>query len=397
MTRLSAQERTLVALRFFENKSAAETAMLLGIQEWAARKRVERAIEKLRRFFMKRGVDVSGAAIAGAVSANSMQAAPAGLAAMVSAQAFSGATSTTAAVIAATKTMAMTTLQKTIIATALVATVGAGIFEAQQKSEAQKQIQSLLQWQNSVNDRFAQLQRERDEATNQLGGLIAENARLKSNANEHELLKLRGEVTQLRTAKAQNESSDPTDQAAKAAAAKVKQMQQWLEQNPDKKIPEFQYLTAQEWLRGANYSGDFKTDDDIDRATSQLRRDAKRTFANLMGDALDSYIAANNGQLPGDISQLQAYFNPPIDGTMLQRYQLLQTGNLSDLSANAPVIAEKAPVDDKYDSLFQISATGFTYQGTGSDQGKATAYVDGSGKGDFWPKTTKKIKPFERQ
>lgn len=391
MARLSEKERTLVALRFFENKSAAEAANLLGIQEWAARKRVERAMEKLRRFFMKRGMAISGAAIAGAMSANSIQAAPAGLAAIISANVFSGTTFTTAAVVAATKTIAMTTLQKSIVAAALVVTVGAGVFEAHQNSESQKQIQSLQQQQNSLNGQLAQLQRERDDASNQLGGLIAENAQLKSNANKHELLKLRGEVTRLRTANAQIDSNDPTDVAAKAVAAKVKQMKQWLEQNPNKKIPELQYLTAQEWMRGANYTTDLKTDDDFDRALSQLRRDAKRTFANSIGAALADYIAGNNGQLPTDISQLESYFNPPIDGTILQRYQLLQTGNLSGIPNNEPLIAERAPVDDQYDTLFTISATGFSYQGTG------TSIVNGSGKGDFGANTTAKLKPFERQ
>jgi uncharacterized protein (TIGR03435 family) len=80
MARLSEKERTLVAFRFFENRSAAETAALLGIKEWATRKRVERAVEKLRLFFMKRGVVVPAAAITTAISANSVQAAPVALA-----------------------------------------------------------------------------------------------------------------------------------------------------------------------------------------------------------------------------------------------------------------------------------------------------------------------------
>ena len=45
MARLSEKERTLVALRFFEKKSGAETAALLGIQESAAHKRATRALE----------------------------------------------------------------------------------------------------------------------------------------------------------------------------------------------------------------------------------------------------------------------------------------------------------------------------------------------------------------
>ncbi len=391
MAKLNAADRALLVLRFYENKTGAETAALLGIGEDAAHKRVARAIEKLRNFFAQRGVTISGAAIAGAVSANSIQAAPAGLAAIISATALSGTTIKTAAVIAATKAIAMTTFQKLAVTAALTVTIGAGIYEAKKASDARAEVQTLQQQQAPLAEQIQQLQKQFADSTDRLANLLAENAQVKSSSTGNELLKLRGEVTQLRTANAQNDSNDPTDQAAKGGAAKARQLKQWLEQNPNEKIPELQYLTAQEWLRGTSYSGDLKTNDDFDRALSQLRRDAKRTFAYSMGEALANYIAGNNGQLPGDISQLASYFQPPVDGTILQRYQLLQTGNLSDIPNNEPLIAEKAPVDDQYDTLFKISATGFSYQGTG------TSWVNGSGKGGFGTNIMAKIKPFERQ
>ena len=392
MDKLAASDRTLLVLRFYENKTAAETAALLGIREDAAQKRVARAVEKLRRSFLQQGVTVSGVAIIGAVSANSIQAVPAGLATIISSTVLSGATTTTAAGIAATKAIAMTTLQKTLITAALVATAGTGIFEAHQATQLRAQNQSWQQQQAALTAQVQQLSQSLTDTTDRLTGLVAENAQLKSNSNERELLKLRGEVTRLRAVNAQNEPTDPAEEAAKSNAAKVKLLKQWMEQNPNEKIPELQYLTAQEWLRGATYSGDWKTDDDFGRALSQLRRDAKRTFVYLMGKALANYIAGSNGQLPGDISQLEPYFNPPIDGTMLQRYQLLQTGNLSDFPNNAPLIAEKAPVDDQSDSLFTISATGFSYQGTGT-----TPWVNGNGKGEFGTNITAIIKPFEKR
>ena len=209
MEKLNAADRTLLVLRFYENKTSTEAAALLGIREDAAHKRVVRAIEKLRKFFMRRGVTISGAAIAGALSANSVQAAPAGLAAIVSSTALSGTTITTAAIVAATKTIAMTTFQKTIITATVVVTAGAGLFEAHQNSESQKQIQNLQQQQNLLNEQLAQLQRERDDATNQLGGLLAENAQLKSNSNQHELLKLRGEVAAARRAASDTAAKTP--------------------------------------------------------------------------------------------------------------------------------------------------------------------------------------------
>ena len=80
MTRLNEKERTLLALRFFENKSGSETAALLGIQEYAAHKGASRALEKLRKFFMRHGVSSTTAIITVAISANSVQAAPVALA-----------------------------------------------------------------------------------------------------------------------------------------------------------------------------------------------------------------------------------------------------------------------------------------------------------------------------
>ena len=80
-----------MVLRFFQNKSAAEVAATLKTTEAAAHKRVNRALEKLRKFFTNRGVTLTATVIAGAVAANSVQAAPTGLAVTISATAVKGA------------------------------------------------------------------------------------------------------------------------------------------------------------------------------------------------------------------------------------------------------------------------------------------------------------------
>ena len=93
----------------------------LGIGEDTARMRVKRAVEKLRKFFAKRGVVLSTAAIAGAVSAGSVQAAPAGLAKTATALAFTnGATagaSTLTLIKGALKLMAWTHTKTAIVVT----------------------------------------------------------------------------------------------------------------------------------------------------------------------------------------------------------------------------------------------------------------------------------------
>ena len=85
METLGRKDHDALVLRFFENKNFAEVGAALGTGADNARMRVNRALEKLRKFFTKRGVTLSSVAIAGAVSAHSVQAAPALLAKTVTA------------------------------------------------------------------------------------------------------------------------------------------------------------------------------------------------------------------------------------------------------------------------------------------------------------------------
>ncbi len=77
---LGTKDRHAVLLRFFEKKSFAEIGLALGGNENSARVRVVRAVEKLRRFFHRRGVAVSATALSGLLLSNAVQAAPAAVA-----------------------------------------------------------------------------------------------------------------------------------------------------------------------------------------------------------------------------------------------------------------------------------------------------------------------------
>jgi RNA polymerase sigma factor (sigma-70 family) len=74
---LSHTDRNAIILRHFEDKTFRQTADSLGIAEDAAKKRVTRAVEKLRRFFSRRGVELSAAAMAAALTDTHAQTAPA--------------------------------------------------------------------------------------------------------------------------------------------------------------------------------------------------------------------------------------------------------------------------------------------------------------------------------
>jgi len=126
---LGEKDRQAVLLRFFENKSLAEVGATLNAGEDTARKRVSRALEKLRKFFAKRRIISTTAIIAGVISANSVQAAPAGLATTITATAVKGsavAGSTLALVKGTLKLMTYTKL-KLAVGVAIIVLLGAGM------------------------------------------------------------------------------------------------------------------------------------------------------------------------------------------------------------------------------------------------------------------------------
>ena len=199
MAALDEADRAAVLLRYFENQSLRDVGQQLGVGDDAAQKRVSRAVERLREFFAKRGVSVGAGGLVVVISANAVQAAPVGLAVTISAAALAGTAATTSTLIAATtKTIAMTTLQKTLVTATVAVLAGAGIYEARQASQLREQVQTLQQQQTPLAEQLDKLQSSFTDATNRLADLLAENARLKSNPYQSELLKLRGEVGVLR-------------------------------------------------------------------------------------------------------------------------------------------------------------------------------------------------------
>jgi RNA polymerase sigma factor (sigma-70 family) len=133
MGSLGETDRNAVVLRFFENKTAREVATALKMSEAAAHKRTHRALEKLRKIFTKRGVVSTAAIIAGAVSANSVHAAPISLGKTIStaaaAKGVAASASTLTLVKGTLEFMAWTKTKMAIVTTAavLLTTGGTGL------------------------------------------------------------------------------------------------------------------------------------------------------------------------------------------------------------------------------------------------------------------------------
>ncbi len=87
INQLGTEDRQAILLRFFEQRDFRSVGEALGSNEEAARKRVNRALEKLHLFLKHRGVVFSIASLGTALSTQAVSAAPVGMAAGIAASA----------------------------------------------------------------------------------------------------------------------------------------------------------------------------------------------------------------------------------------------------------------------------------------------------------------------
>jgi hypothetical protein len=124
MARLNEADRHAIVLRFIYGKSMKEVGAALGGSESAAKMRVNRALEKLHTIFIRRGINSTTATLAGAISANCVQAAPATLAKTVTvvalAKGATASTSTLTLIKGALKIMAWSNAKTAVVATVAV-------------------------------------------------------------------------------------------------------------------------------------------------------------------------------------------------------------------------------------------------------------------------------------
>jgi hypothetical protein len=245
----------------------------------------------------------------------------------------------------------MNKMQKTLIAATLAAAIGIGIYEARRTAHLLEQAQALLLQKDSL---AMQLQQERDETAHKLAAAQPQTGPPRGDLSD--LMKLRAQVAKLRDDArelAQLKAAAATDHATaaemKSWLERVNRLKEKLGQAPDQKIPELQFLTDQDWLDAVRNIKQMETDAEFSQALSALRSSAKDEFAHMLQNALSSFAQANNGQSPVDWSQLQSYFASTVDDSLLQRYQLTQTG----------VVTEKpTPLDDQDDVYYQVTMNG---------------------------------------
>ncbi len=138
---LKETDREAVLLRYFENQPFAEVGVRLGLNENAARMRVERALEKLRAVFAKQGI-TAAAALASVISANAVQMAPANLAATLTTASLASAGTGTLTLL---KIMTATKLKLGFSAIVVAAVTTALVVQHQAQIKLREENQSLQQ------------------------------------------------------------------------------------------------------------------------------------------------------------------------------------------------------------------------------------------------------------
>jgi len=352
MDALDEADRGAILLRYFQNKTLREVGEALGTSEDAAQKRVSRAIERLREFFTRKKITLGAAGLAAVISTNAVEAAPAGLGATISAAALlTSAAIHTSPLIGVTKAIAMITIQKSLIAAAIAASLGTGIYEATRASQFSDQVQSLEQQLSQTADRNSHAL---DDSANKIAALQSENDQLRRRMSS---LKTASDEVAERQAQDAAAAKNPTAAAMTAWLDRVDRLRQRLAQTPGAQIPEMQFLTEQDWLNAAKDNLD--TDTDFRRAMGTVRSIAEDKFTTNLQPALRQYMAANNNQFPTGIAQLQPFFNPPIDPAILQRYEVAPASTVPNVNMGGDwIITQKAAVDDEYDGRTVIGPGG---------------------------------------
>jgi RNA polymerase sigma factor (sigma-70 family) len=159
MDRLNERDREALLLRFFENRPLAEVGRELAVTEEGARKRVDRALEKLRGLLTKRGVASTSAAIALLLANQTVAAAPVAVAAAVATSAVSTAIASGSSWVAVFHLMNTSKIAIGIAGLTVVLSIGVGTYEtlagrraSEAEKEARRNVESLLATRQSLEN-----------------------------------------------------------------------------------------------------------------------------------------------------------------------------------------------------------------------------------------------------
>jgi hypothetical protein len=282
-----------------------EVGAVLGASEDAAQKRVTRTLEQLRGFFVKQGVPVSAAGLAAHLSTNAVEAAPAALSGFIAAASGSFAASMPAVALGTSPAIAMTMLQKSLLAAAVVV-LGVGVYEVRGLADQGEHLAALEREVAGLAAREAAARAARDAAQRRLAVIDATSA----------------------------PAVAPVNSADSSTISSLADRANWLKQqfaaNPAQRIPELGLVTEEDWVQVAR---ERTVDTEADRRASlaRVRSLVKTRFVPQIGQALRAYLRTNPGSIPGKAGELLPFFAPssmaPDLNATLNRYEITPTSS----------------------------------------------------------------------
>jgi RNA polymerase sigma factor (sigma-70 family) len=267
----------------------------------------------------------------------------------------------------AVKAIAMANIQKILIVIAVAAPAVTGVYEALRISHLRGQVQAIQEEQAPLSDRISQMGQQQEDAMKRLTAAREENGQLQRNVAE--LRRLRGQVAQWQGDSAELARLKAAPEAKlRSWVARAVKLKQRFERMPDKRIPEFQLVSPQDFqqeLLSAVKDRQLDTEKDWRIAMSEVRKAAEYKFACMAQRALKQYAETNNGQFPPDLSRLKPYFESPVDDAVLARFKIVPADQAGKLAAGNDgwVMLQKAPVDEEYDKRWMIGLMGVRVTG----------------------------------
>src|SRR5688572_7513859 len=247
-------DRAAILLRYFENKKLREVGAALGLSDDAAQKRVSRALEQLRAFFLRRGVAVSVANLATDLSAHALFTAPAALGPMV---ALATAGAMPHAVLSTAVTLTLTMAQKIGIASTMVA-AAVTVYETSVVYRQHAEIENVRIQNAASEHRMGELQAAKKITIGRLAIARAEVA--------------------ARSRQISATSISPADAVLESRMNvwlnQLDRLKDFLSRQPHLSVPELQFLGDEQWFAVAA-GGKLESDEDFRRASARLRSQAE--------------------------------------------------------------------------------------------------------------------------
>lgn len=312
--------------------------------------RIDRGLERVRLSLGRRGVVSTASAIGLAVASQSAGAAPIGLVSTI-----------TAACVAAPATggvillMSATVLKYTMIAAVLAGATGVVL--------QHNEIRRL----RSENVRLAAAATPKPAPE---AALRASNA---------EADRLRAEVVRLKAS------------PAASWQERAELLRDLLARLPEQNIPEISLATEDDWLTAVR--GKLETADDYRRAFAVLRDICVERFSGMLYAALRKFVAANPGQFPTNVSDLESYMNQKVAPGIWARYTVAPAAAVANVGVGDMIIIPVSVIDPTFERDHAVGSKGrgSSSAGSGVLMSLERAYFNANGK---WTSEPSQLMPF---